>query len=594
MPVARLRPQGVVFFCILVLAWHRPTAGQVNVLTYHNDVARTGQNTQEALLTPKSVNSGQFGKLWCKPNNHLDGAVYGQPLVLSNVSIAGGTHNVVFVGTSNDSVYALDAAAGATYWQRSLLGTGERAVNGGDFKYGGNMPQTGVLATPVIDPVSQTIYVTAHIVTSNAFVLRLYALDVRTGANKTAPVVIMAKTAGTGNGAQNGQICLNTLDTPACVNLRYLYQRTGLLLSGNHIVFGLGAAGNDGTPTEPWFGWLLSYNASTLSLEAAFAPDATSYAGGIWMSGAAPAADASGYIYLATGNGQYGLDNNGHMSFGDSILKMPPPQSGSSWMPTAWYSPSDQAGLNTYDGDLGSGGVVLLSNGGQQLLVMAGKEGTIYLLNTQQSGQSLPSVQSIPGANTSIGTGLCSSAEIDNSGQNNLVGVWGLPAYWNGNLYFGSSQPDCPTWVNRTDHMKAYSFNGTGSPSMSSAPTSFTPNVFGPALYPWSTTIPSVSSNGRSNGIVWAVDQGDTKTQVSTLHAYDATNLGIELYNSNMSSTRDRLDATPSHVVPTVANGMVYVGTSDCVTAYGPSAYNLPLTSLPSVLKAILNKGKKN
>jgi hypothetical protein len=572
---------------------------QVNVLTYHNDNARTGQNTQESALTTSNTNPARFGKLWCKPDSHVDGPIHGQPLVLSNASVAGGSHNVVYVGTENGSVYALDARGGTTYWQKSLIPAGSRPTAPGDFPRGGNVSAVGILSTPVIDASSGTLYVVAQSCDSYTgtsacesngghLALRLHALDVGTGAEKFAgPVAVSAQVAGSGNGSVGGKVSLH---------LAYQYQRTGLLLTNGHLIMALGAAGDDGLDADPWFGWLLSYNASTLVQEAAFASTPDSSGGGIWMSGAGPAADASGFIYLATGNGLY----DGIRNFGDSILKMNPPPVSGAWTPADWFTPSNPTPqwdtLN--DNDVGSGGVTLINSGSAQFLVQAGKSGTIYLVNTNNMGKYCGSfgctdqvVQEVLGVSANLSCSnlgpnqpspSCSCAAASNAGSSNLSGVWGAPAYWNGALYFGSSQPNCPNFPNQNDHMKAYSFNPNASQPMSIQPTSFSPELLTTNLgiRPWSTPVASASSNGLSNGIVWTVDQQDpqTQTHISILHVYDATNLGNELFHSNMLPGRDKLGSTPSHIVPTVANGVVYVGTNDCLAAYGEVTYMVPIT----------------
>jgi hypothetical protein len=317
------------------------------------------------------------------------------------------------------------------------------------------------------------------------------------------------------------------------------------------------------------------------------------------MSGAGPAADASGYIYLATGNGFY----DGVRNFADSVLKMNPPPSSGAWTVADWFTPSDPSPVwdnqPNIDNDVGAGGVVLINSGQTQFLVQASKAGDIYLMNTNSMGKYCGSspptggcdhiVEKVSGANADMNCSdlgaqnpnpTCSCAAASNAGVNNLSGVWGLPAYWNGAVFFGSSQAFCPAWPNQNDHMKAYSFDPNASMPLPTRPTSFTPEVLtaNVNVRPYSTPIASVSSSGLYNGIAWTVDQQDPQTGNSTLHAYDASNLGNELFNSNMLPGRDKLDATPSHIVPTVANGMVYVGTNDCLTAYGEVRYVVPIT----------------
>ncbi|HYM78979.1 MAG TPA: pyrrolo-quinoline quinone [Candidatus Dormibacteraeota bacterium] len=492
-------------------------ASQVNVTTYHNDNSRTGQNTSETVLTTANVNTTTFGKLFTVG---VDGQVYAQPLVLSNVSIGGGTHNVVYVATENDSVYALDANSGAQYWRVSL-GTPESSSN---LPYGHSpctniTPQYGITATPVIDTTSGTLYAVAR----NGYYYELHALAVGTGVEKSGfPVTISGSYSGiTFDGSQQ--------------NIR-----PGLLLENGHIIFGAGSHCDQGT----WYGWVFSYSASTGKQEGIINMEPSGHCAGVWMSGGGLAADSSGNIYLSTGNSEEYLKPD----YGDSVVKLTlSPTSGFSV--ADYFTPSDAYfyGNNGADTDVGSGGVLLLPNTSR--LVQMGKPGVLYQINTANMG------------------GYCSGCGGNDTNivqeiQNASKGLWGSIAYWNGYIYFGSAAEGS------YDTMKAFSYNASTG-KLSTSPTSTTGTIY------WPSPTPSVSSNGTSNGIVWAVDSSSWASSCcATLHAFSATNLGVELYNSNMIPG-DQLGGAIKFSVPTIANGKVYVGgngtngVAGTLTAYG-------------------------
>jgi len=514
----------VVPLSLLILASAILSDAQVNVTTYHNDNARTGQNTQEVSITPANVGPSAFEELFAVAVN---GQVYAQPLFLSNVSIGGSTHDIVYVATEHDSVYAIDAGNGTVYWQKSFLGSGATTVSDSDINNCPNIsPEIGVTGTPAIDTTSGTLYVVAKTKESGTFVQRLHALSVSTGAEKVGwPVVISA----TGFDAQ------------------HQLNRPGLLLENGHVVIAFGSH-CDWTPYE---GWVMSYNAATRAQEAAFNTVPSGSQGAVWMSGGGVASDANGNLYFATGNGTYGPNYTSPVDYGDSIVKLAPP-SGGTFAVADWFTPRDQDDLNASgaDTDLGSGGVLLLPDQPSgythtQLLVQMGKEGALYLVDRNGMGH------------------YCSGCSDDNDTNivqeipNATVGVWGSPAYWNGRVYFGSADDH-----GHSDHVKAFSLYTT-TPLLEL--TSQTPESFA-----YSTPTPSVSSNGTSNGILWVLDSGSWQSGCCVvLHAYDATNLATELYNSAMRPPRDEVGGAVKFAVPTVANGRVFVGTSGQLVAYG-------------------------
>ena len=515
--------------------WAVCAAANVNVLTGHNDSARTGQNTNETVLTPSNVSATGFGKIF---SHAVDGYVYAQPLVVTNVTIPGkGIHNVVYVATEHDSVYALDADTNAgtnaaPLWQVSFINpaAGITTVSSGDVSCGDLVPEIGVTSTPVIDAASGTIYVEAKTkeVTTNgtAYVHRLHALDITSGAEKFGgPVVIQASVPGTGDGNDGlGHVPFGSL--------RHM-NRPALLLNNGVVYLAYASHCDNG----PYHGWLLGYGAQTLTLSNVFNATPNGGLGGIWQAGGGPAVDMDGNIYVVTGNGTYdGTTNN---NYGDSFLKL----STTNGLTVAdFFTPYNQASLEAVDADLGSGGAVVLPDeaGGTttnlHLLVGAGKEGTIYLIRRDDMGH----FQS--GSDSQIKQSLISA----------IGGSFDTPAYFNKTIYY----------LGAGDVLKAFRISGG---TITTTPTSRGSTAFG---FPGAT--PSVSANGTNNALVWAI-QSDAyaSSGPAVLHAYNATNVALELYTSSSSGTRDVPGGAVKFAVPTVANGKVYVGAQYALAVYG-------------------------
>lgn len=375
----------------------------VNVTTYHNDSAGTGQNTDETILTPSNVNSEQFGKLFTVA---VDGYVQAQPLYLSGVSIGGGTHNVVYIATQHDSVYAIDADSGTVYWQVSLIPPGGRTVEpDSDIGSGCNdiIPEIGITGTPVIDPATGTLYVVARSVVAGKGYQILHALDISTSLEKFGgPVAIQASVAGSGYDARNAVVTFNELQEN---------QRAALTLENGHVIIAWGS----NCDYDPWHGWLMSYGAGTLAQEAVFNSTPNGNEGGIWMGGGSVVADSSGNLFLSTGNGDW----NGTTDFGDSILKLGPPSNGS-FQVLDYFTPFNQASFESGDVDVGSSSSILLPAlpGGEQLLAHMGKIGTIYVLNQNDMGKYCPNE-----------TPACTNrdTQIVQEIAGASPGVWGLP-----------------------------------------------------------------------------------------------------------------------------------------------------------------------
>ncbi len=520
-------------------------AGVAAVTTRQYDNGRTGQNTSETILTPSNVNVSQFGLLFTQP---VDGALLAQPLYVAGLAIPGnGTHNVVFAATENDTVYAFDAdsntGSNATYlWKANLVDAAHGAPAGAmpipasSFScYSPATPAAGITSTPVIDLTTKppTMYVVAFSLEGTQFVNRLHALDITTGKEKSqGPVVIDATVSGTGDGSTSGQLTFSQLSQ---------FIRPALLLS-NGTIYVASAALCEGV--SPFHGWMFAYNASTFTQEAAIVTTPNGGDGGVWMSGAGPAADSSGNIYVATGNGTFDTTNVPATELGDTIVKM----AGSNLALLDYFTPYNQLSLDLSDGDLGSGGVLLVptqTGTYPDLLVEAGKEGTIYLMNRDQ----------MTAGNEHYCSGCSSDPQILQELQNVLGGgMWASPAYWNGNVYF---------W-GQGDVLEAYSLSNG---QLSSSPTSsgsLSMHNFG--------VTPIVSANGNTNGIVWGLASPDGGANVAVLYAYKATNVATELYDSNQAANgRDSFahGTAVKFVSPMVANGKVYVGTQTEVAVFG-------------------------
>ena len=434
-----------------------PLLSQVSVLSYHNDLARTGQNLNETVLTPANVHSAQFGKRFSYP---VDGEVYAQPLYVPNVAVPGqGTHNVVYVVTEHDSAYAFDADGNtpAPLWQVSFLTGGATTVPNGDVNCGQITPEIGITATPVIDGASGTMYLVAMTKEAGAYVHRLHALDIATGAERpNSPVVVQASVPGTGEGGK----------TVTFIPKNYKERSGLLLLNGN--VYTSWASHCD---EFVYHGWIMAYDAKSLQQTAIYNNTPNGQGASFWTSGAAPAVDENGNLFLVGGNGSFD-SNTGGSNLGESFIKLTP--GAGTLTPTDYFTPFNFSALNSKDLDIGSSGALLLPDAAgsaahPHLLTSAGKEGRIYLLDRDnlgrwQSDSDSQIVQSIPNA---------------------VGGLFGIPAYFNNTLFFsGSGQP-----------MKAFSIH---SAQMSMSPTSATTLTFGsPGGAPASRrTVPQTGSCG--------------------------------------------------------------------------------------------------
>ncbi len=515
------------------LVFGRGTVNVENVASmtmHHNDVSRTGQNLNEIGLTPLNTNQVEFGKLF---SYSVDGQIYGQPLYVANVNVAGkGTHNVLYVVTEHDSVYAFDADGNPAtpLWQTSFInpGAGITTVPSGDVYDNGvsaNIgPEIGITSTPVIDTSAGTIFVVAVTKENGNWVHRLHALDITSGAERSnSPVQIQATVPGTGYDNVNGQVNFSS---------RRQLQRPGLLLLNGLVYITFGSYAD----IDPYHGWIFAYNESSLQRTYVYnvSPNGTEAA--IWQSGTGPSADASGNIYVMSGTGL-------GTAQGNSFLKLSP-----SLQVLDYMTPYNQSTLDANDLDLGSGGALLLpdqSTGPTHLLVGAGKEGRVYVINRDNMGHANSTdqvVQELPGAVGPPNPTPGNAAE------------YGTPALWNNLVYF----------IADADNAKAFQLtNGL----LSSTPVAASKTVFN-----WPGSTPSISANGNTNGILWAIDGSgpEASYRPALLHAYDASNISHELYNSAQAANgRDTMPLGVKFTVPTVVNGKVYVGTQTQLVVFG-------------------------
>ena len=499
-------------------AWTRATeqitvtasnAGQVPVTTYHNDLRRTGANTGESILNPSNVNATTFVKKYSFP---VDGQVYAQPLYLPNVVIGSLQHNVVYVATENDTLYAFDADGrdSQPLW-KDHFGT---PATGQDVE--GISPLIGVTSTPVIDTSTGTMYVVSVTLESNARIVRLHALDIATGAEKFGgSKVVTATVSGTGRDSVNGVIKLES----------NCYQRTGLAMSGNNIYVGFGHCAH---------GWMLAYDKTTLAQTAVFNSTPNGAGGMFWNSGGAPAVDASGNLYTISA-----VDAGDPASgFNDSFLKF-----SSVLKVQDFFMPGNEAFLRQNDADLGSGDVVILPNNSSTHpyeLIGGGKDGRLFVINRANMGKFNSTTDQVV---QTIQTG---TQQFDN--------IFSTPGYWNGFLFVHDE----------ADVLKSYGWSSTTG-LLTATFTAKGAHVFGVH----GATV-SISSNGNADGIVWEIESTNQPSGgAAILHAYDALNVATELYNSGQGGAWDVAGPAVKFTVPTVADGKVFVGTAKELDVYG-------------------------
>lgn len=516
-----------------------PPPPNVTVLTYHNDVGRTGLNPNETILTTANVNPTTFGQLGTL---QVTGFVDAEPLYVPNLTIGGATHNVVYVATEHDMLYAFDADnPGPALWQISLIPNTEATSD--DRGCGQVTPEIGITSTPVIDlntgPNGTIFVVSMSKDGSGDYHQRLHAIDLVTHAElEGGPTEVAATYPGTGTGSSGGTQTFN----PGS------YEERASLLLLNGTIY---TAWTSHCDAPNYTSWVIAYNESTLlraSVLNLTANGTTQHGqeGGIWMAGSGLSADASGFIYLLVGNGTFDttLNANGFPNAGDygnSFMKLS--MSGSTSSVADYFAMNNGSGTaeseSSGDTDLGSGGAMVLpdltdgSGNTRHIAVGAGKDSNLYVVDRDNMGKF-----------TANDSGIYQELDGALSG-----GVWSAPAYFNGTVYYGSNG----------NHLLAFP---VASARLAASPSSSSAHSYG---YPGTT--PSVSSNGATNGIVWTLEAGST----GTLRAYDATNLATQLYSSSTNSSRDSFadNSNDKFVTPMIANGKVYVGTPNAVVVFG-------------------------
>ena len=535
-----LRNLSLVVLIFSVAAW-----SQVNVLTQHNDNARTGANLNETILNTSNVGPGRFGRLFSRA---VDGQIYSQPLYVSTLTMGdGGTHNVVYVTTQHNSVYAFDADdpdQSTPLWKVNL---GPSVVTpNADFgcspeqcpygPYHDLFPELGITGTPVIDLSGKTLYVVAFTKELGAYHQRLHALDIRSGQEKFgAPVEIGGSVPGTGDGSVDGQINFDPMQH---------LQRPALLLSSG-VVY---VAFSSHADYNPYHGWVFAYNATTLNQLGIYCTTPNGGAGGIWQSNQGPAADAQGSVYFITGNNRLANPDLDLPNLGESIVKLSL-DAGNGLTVVDYFAPCNQCCLDKGDTDLGSAGALLIP--GTNRLVGAGKGGIAYLLDQNNLGQF---------QGGQIGE-TCPAADCDSCLDDQIVqrfratagSNFSSPIYWNG--------PDGPLvyfWGN-FDKLKVYRMLGGRFRTTPDSISLVTSQFGGGGL--------SLSANGSTpgTGIIWStVSLGNANpiTQMGELHAFDASNVRIDLWGTDINDAFDGLGILAKFNPPTVAHGKVYVASA--------------------------------
>jgi hypothetical protein len=520
-----MKPRTICGAAITFVLAAIPALAQVTTSQYDN--FRTGATLHEKTLTPQNVNAKQFGKLGAFK---VDGAVYAQPLLIPSVEIPGkGTHDVLFVATEHDSVYAFDATRpnDPPLWKVSFLDNARGTVPLSEdmVQCPFIRPEVGITSTPVIDLKTGTLYVLArtairHAVGDNEYFQHLHALAITTGVEKFGgPKLIMASVPGRGAGRSDRQVAFDPLrENP----------RAALTLANNNVYLTWASS----CDVDPYHGWVMAYDPQTLAQKAVLNVNPDGSEAGIWLSDTGPAVDSEGNFYVPTGNGTFDATSGGR-DYGDSVLKL----DGSSLSVRDYFTPFNQASILAGDSDVGSSGPTLLPDQPgphRHLLLQPTKDSTIYVIDRDNMGKyhsdrdDLVQIVHLPG------------------------GGYGAMAYWNGHAFFAASD----------DYLRAYAIkNGQLVPAETSAMKFANPGA-----------TPSISADGNKNAIVWAIS---TKTwngpdnKPAVLYAFDATKLGQPIYTSEQNSSRDRAAFATRFAIPVVVNGRVYFSTRGEVEVYG-------------------------
>lgn len=512
--------------CVATLTIVLASVCTAQVTTSQYDNARSGATLNERILTPQNVNAQRFGKLGAFK---VDGPVYAQPLFVPKVEIPGkGVHDVLYIATEHDSVFAFDAnrPGDPPLWQVSFLdkARGVIPLTEDMVQCPFIRPEVGITSTPVIDIKTGTIYLLArtairHAAGDNEYFQHLHALAITTGVEKFGgPKLITASVPGRGAGRSNRKVDFDPLhENP----------RAALTLANNSVYLTWASS----CDVDPYHGWVMAYDPQTLAQKAVLNVNPDGSEAGIWLSDTGPAVDSDGNLYVPTGNGTFDATSGGR-DYGDSVLKL----DGTSLAVRDYFTPFDQADILAGDSDVGSSGPTLLPDQPgphRHLLLQPTKHSILYVIDRDEMGKFHPDSDAIPQRIRMAGEGL------------------GAMAYWNGNVYFAANN----------DVLRDYSLaKGQLTPHSSSA------NKFEMGA------TPSISANGNKDAVVWAIATkiwNGPDTTPAVLYAYDATKLGQPIYTSEQNSQRDRAAMAARFVIPVVVNGRVFFGTRSEVEVYG-------------------------
>ena len=529
---------------VLLVAFDATVCAQQAVPQRGYDPGLSGANLSETTLTSSNVTPTTFGLVFTLP---VDDRIYAQPLYVRNVVMMQGTHNVVYVATMSDTLYAFDAdVGGKPLWSVNFASSvGAVPVPIANFTFGGNtniVGNLGILSTPVIDPSTNIMYLVACTVEGGTMVYRLHAVDITNGTEPYTNVVISGSYGGV------------TFDAP------HQTQRASLALSGNQVVFGFAAVEAESDDEGGYTGWVMAYNKQTLVQSGAFATVTTggTLGGGVWQSGRPPVVDSAGYVYVFTGNG-YTNGYNGVNNFSESVLKLNP---ANGLALVDWFTPDNWSSMDSSDLDLSSSGPLLIPGTSPSLLAGGGKTGVLYVLNTSNLGHYSASDSGV--------------VQEETIGASSLRGG---PVYWQRSAANGG--PLLYDWAS-SDWVKAYAFNGT---TFASSPTY---QGSGTQIYPGGILALSANGQQQGSGVLWATVAAsgnvfNDATDPGVLYAFDADNVATELYSSMTNSARDNFGNFAKFVPPLVANGKVYVATfSDQVAVYGLLSQSTPTAATPT------------
>jgi hypothetical protein len=559
------RAQTLYVLAAAAVAWLPASAAAAagpDVLVHRYNLARTGANNSETALTPANVNQASFGKLLTMP---VDGYVFAQPLFKHGVVIGGVPRDVVFVATAHDSIYAFEASTGNQLWHTSYINppsiTPQPYVDTGDDppppgQPGQDIwPEVGISSTPTIDPATGTMYVVTKTKENGSTFFRLHAVDITSGQDRVPNVVIAPTVAGIGDLSLNGQITLQASTQQ---------QRPGLVLLNGVVYVAFGSSGDN----FQWHGWLVGLRATDLAQLTVWNTTPNGYDGGIWSSGTAPAVDGAGNIFLPTANGSF----DGATEFSSSVVRL---STGGGLGVGDYFTPFNQQALTVADNDLASAGLILLPDAAgttqhPHLLTTSGKNGTIYVLDRDHLGgysasRNPPDAQIVQEIFNALG-----AYPVDNlmDFQPNTEDNYTTPAYWR-----DAAGHDHLYWSGIGDAVKVFDMvNG----QLNTTPTSASADA-----YEFPGSCPVISSNGNTNGILWTVQNSSPSAIV---HAYDATNLNVQLWNSVQAPNgRDDIGLGVKFVVPTVVDGRVYVGAQSSVVVFGLLGQAPPPPPVPAL-----------